>query len=209
MVESMPTARGPVGAERMATERATGRREQILEVATRLFSERGYAATSLEDVADEIGFTKPAIYYYFESKDEILFEIHDRIVQVGLERVRVIRAGEGDPAAKLELVIREHIRRLLDNVDANLVLVREQAALSPERSADIRKRDRAYEREVREIYEEGIAAGVFRDLDPRVAVGSLLAACNWAHRWYRKEGAYGVDDVADMIVKLLKGGYEV
>ncbi|HSG79148.1 MAG TPA: TetR/AcrR family transcriptional regulator [Acidimicrobiia bacterium] len=189
------------------TTKAAGRRSEIIEVATRLFSERGYAATSLEDIAEVIGFTKPAIYYYFGSKDEILFEIHDGIVRVGLERVEAIREAGGNPADQLDQVLREHIARLLDNVEANLVFAREQAALSEDRAADIRDRDRAYERAVRAIYVDGVADGSFKDIDPRVAVGSLLAACNWAHRWYRTGGEYSTDDVADMIVGLLMGGY--
>lgn len=191
----------------MVTTKAAGRRSEIIEVATRLFSERGYAATSLEDIAEVIGFTKPAIYYYFASKDEILFEIHDGIVRAGLDRVEAIRKAGGSPADQLEQVLREHIARLLDNVEANLVFAREQAALSEDRAADIRARDRAYERAVRAIYADGVGDGSFRDLDPRVAVGSLLAACNWAHRWYRPGGEYATEDVADMIVGLLMGGY--
>ncbi|GIU93469.1 MAG: TetR family transcriptional regulator [Acidimicrobiia bacterium] len=192
----------------MTSSKASDRRNQILEVATRLFSERGYAATSLEDIAEEIGFTKPAIYYYFKSKDEILFHIHDRIVQEGLAQIRAIRAQGGSPSQQLEQVLREHMRRLLANVEANLVFAREQAALPADKAALINQQDRRYEEEVREIYREGVKAGVFVDIDPRVAVGSLLAACNWAYRWYRPGGAYRVDDVADMIVNLLRHGYE-
>ena len=191
----------------MVTSKAAGRRSEIIAVATRLFSERGYAATSLEDIAEVIGFTKPAIYYYFASKDEILFEIHDGIVRAGLERVEAIRTAGGSPAAQLEQVLREHIGRLLGNVEANLVFSREQAALSQERAADIRDRDRAYERAVRGIYTDGIAEGAFKNLDARVAVGSLLAACNWAHRWYRAGGEYSTEDVTGMIVGLLMEGY--
>ncbi len=106
-------------------------------------------------------------------------------------------------------MLREHIARLLGSVEANLVFAREQAALSPERAGIIRERDRAYERAVRSIYAEGVASGEFRDLDPRVAVGTLLAACNWAHRWYRPGGAYSVDVVVGMIVGLLMQGYRV
>jgi AcrR family transcriptional regulator len=192
----------------MTTAKSTDRREQILSVATRLFSEHGYAATSLEDVAEDIGFTKPAIYYYFKSKDEILFEIHDRIVAAGLGFVHEVQKQGGDPADQLDSILRAHICRLLDNVDANLVFAREQAALSESRAADIKARDREYEQAVRDIYAAGVDAGEFVDLDPRVAVGSLLAACNWAHRWYRKGGSYSPDDVAEMIVSVLKGGYQ-
>ena len=94
---------------RVAADAATGRKEQIVAVATRLFSERGYAQTSLDDVAAEIGFTKPAIYYWFKSKDDILFAIHDRIVGEAMARVRAIRKSEGPARQQLRAVLAQHV----------------------------------------------------------------------------------------------------
>ena len=184
------------------------RRTQIVRIATRLFSEKGYAQTTLDDVALEIGFTKPAIYHWFDSKDQILFEIHRDIVLPALEELRSIVAGDGSPREKLEAILAAHVRRVLENRDANTVFARESAALSPEKAARIRELDREYEREVRSVYAEGVAAGELTSIDPVVAVGSLLSACSWPSRWFRDDGELGADEVTAMIGSLLAGGYE-
>ena len=159
------------------------RREQILEVATRLFAERGFSGTSLDDVAAEIGFTKPAIYYWFDSKDEILFEIHDRIVAGAMRRVRAIRRSGMPAHGQLVAALRAHAETLLDNIEANLVFDRDQHSLSDDRRRSIRRRERDYERALAEIYRQGIDDGSLRPIEPRLAVGAMLGAINWAYRW--------------------------
>lgn len=183
------------------------RRSQILRIATRLFSQRGYARTTLEDVAAEIGFTKPAIYHWFDSKDQILFEIHRAIVAPALEEVRGIRASGGSPTDQLRRILRAHIDRVLLNADANTVFARESAQLSAERAVEIGELDREYEREVRAVYAAGVAAGEFADIDPVVAIGTLLSACSWVSQWYRPEGTLSAADINDMIGSLLEQGY--
>lgn len=184
------------------------RRTQIVRIATRLFSEKGYAQTTLDDVALEIGFTKPAIYHWFDSKDQILFEIHRDIVLPALDEVRSIVGNGGTPREQLEAILAAHVRRVLENRDANTVFGRESAALSPEKATRIRELDREYEHEVRSVYVNGVAAGEFADVDPVVAVGSLLSACSWLSGWFRKDGPLDADAVIAMIGTLLSSGYE-
>ena len=184
------------------------RRDEIINVATRLFSEQGYAATSLDDIAVVIGFTKPAIYYYFASKDEILFEIHDRIVREALERLRAISTGPGSPRERLEKALESHVRTVLANVAANRVFDRERPELSEDRSRSIARRDREYERLLRDLYGQGVAEGSLRPLEPAVAVGALLGALNWPHRWYRPQRGLSVDELVGQLLSLLAGGSE-
>ena len=183
------------------------RRHQILEVATRLFSERGYRGTTLDDVAEQIGFTKPAIYHWFGSKEEILFEIHRAIVQPALDQVHEITAGGGSPAEQLDQILRSHIARVIANIDANRVFSVEHQHLTAERAAEIRDLDRAYEVAVRAVYSAGVGAREFVDVDPVVAVASLLSACSWVHNWYRPDGPLSAGEVIDMLMVLLGKGY--
>jgi AcrR family transcriptional regulator len=183
------------------------RRSQILRISTRLFSERGYARTTLDEVAGEIGFTKPAIYHWFDSKDQILFEIHRDIVEPALEEVRTIRSAGGRPRDQLQKILAAHVSRVLQNVYANTVFARESAQLSTDRAAEIRSLDAAYEREVRAVYAAGVAAGELADIDPVVAIGSLLSACSWVSQWYRPAGPLSADAVTQMIGSLLADGY--
>ena len=186
--------------------RTTDRREEILEVATRLFSANGYAGTTLDDIAAAIGFTKPAIYYWFRSKDAILYEIHDRIVSASLQRVAEIRKAGGAPQDQLRAVLESHVATLLANREANEVLHREQHELSPARRRSIRTREAAYETELREIHERGVADGSFRPVDSRIAVGAVLGAVNWMYRWYRPRGEMSIAEVTAAVTGLLERG---
>ncbi|MCP3976316.1 MAG: TetR/AcrR family transcriptional regulator [bacterium] len=183
------------------------RRAQILRIATRLFSEKGYARTTLDDVAAEIGFTKPAIYHWFDSKDQILFEIHRDIVEPALEEVRQIRATGGSPTEQLRRILTAHVERVLLNVDANTVFARESAQLTTDRGEEIRSLDGAYEHEVRAVYAAGVAAGEFADIDPVVAIGTLLSAYSWVSQWYRSDGPLTGEAISGMIGTLLESGY--
>ena len=184
------------------------RRAQIIRVSTRLFSEQGYARTTLDDVAAEIGFTKPAIYHWFDSKDQILFEIHRDIVEPALAEVRTIKEAGGQPGEQLSAILRAHVRRVLDNAHANNVFARESVHLADGFAQQIRKLDGEYEQEVRGVYAAGVAGGDFADIDPVVAVGSLLSACSWMSEWFRASGRLSEDEVADMVNRLLAGGYK-
>lgn len=185
---------------------AVDRRDQVVAVATRLFSKQGFAATSLDDVAAEIGFTKAAIYYWFENKDEILFSIHDQIVSEAMARVRAIRAGGGTARDQLDAVITQHVQTLLANVEANTVFDRERHALSVGRQRSINRRDGEYERALREIYAEGVGDGTLRDIDPELAVGALLGAVNWTYRWFRGRSPRRIGEVTSALVDFVEHG---
>tara|TARA_B100000686_G_C16618601_1_gene877897 strand:+ start:132 stop:764 length:633 start_codon:yes stop_codon:yes gene_type:complete len=189
------------------TTQVEDRRSQILRVATRLFSEQGYAITTLDHVADEIGFTKPAIYHWFDSKDQILFEIHREIVESAFFEVKRIRSAGGTPKEQLDEILTAHIHRVLRNADANTVFSRESRYLSPDRAVEIRNIDRAYEKEVREVYVAGVDAGEFFDVDPVVAIGSLLSAVSWIPQWYRSSGPLSAQAVIEVIMGLFANGY--
>jgi AcrR family transcriptional regulator len=175
-------------------------------VATKLFDEKGYRSTSLGEIADVIGFTKPAIYYYFPGKEDILFEIHDRIVEKALRDLQAIVEGPGDPTEKLHSALRTHLVTLFANLDAGAVFYRERGLLAAERERSIRARERKYAQMVESIYAAGIEAGQFRDLDPFVATGAILAACNWAFTW-RHQRDLDVDELIEMLLALLAAGY--
>ncbi|AAZ56832.1 transcriptional regulator, TetR family [Thermobifida fusca YX] len=183
------------------------RRTQIIKVATELFREKGYYATSLDDIADRIGFTKPAIYYYFKSKEDVLFAIVNSIVDEALERFHAIAAGPGSPGERIHALLVEHTRTILRNLDANTVFYNERGLLSPEREREMRKREREYTEIMQRLYAEGVATGELLDVDPTVATATLLGAAIWTYRWYDPEGRLSADEVVEQITRLLLNGY--
>ena len=183
------------------------RRTQILRVATTLFREKGYHRTSLDDIADQVGFTKPAIYYYFDSKEELLFAIVDGVVSGALERVQRIAAQDLSPLGRMNAILVENTRVVLENIDANTAFYNERGLLSPERERMVRDRERAYTTVLRDIYIEGVKAGDLLDIDPNVAISTLLGATIWVYRWYRPNGRLSIDETATSVADLLLNGY--
>jgi TetR/AcrR family transcriptional regulator, cholesterol catabolism regulator len=185
------------------------RREAIVATATSLFTEKGYHETSLGDIADQIGFTKPAIYYYFDSKEDILFSIVENIVESGLERIRLIARRGGSPSERLRDLLAENTRVILENIEANTVFYNSRGLLSADREEGIREREREYTQVVRDLYAEGVAAGEFMDLDPAVATATLLGASIWSYQWFDPRGRLSRDTVANDVADLLMNGFRI
>jgi len=183
-----------------------GRRVEILDVATHLFRAQGYHSTSLDDIAAAIGFTKPAIYYYFASKEDILFTIVSEHVDRALDRVLGIARGPGSALQRMHALLLENGRTVLHNRDVNTVFYDERNALSPEREADMRDRERTYTRVVRDLYVEGVETGEFLDMDATVATATILGASIWSYRWFDDAGPLSVEEVADGVWQLLSVG---
>jgi len=180
------------------------RRTEILHAALRAFRDRGYYATTLEDIADQLGIRKTALYHYFPDKEAILYACH-RESLAELDRIldgarRLDSAGE-----KLAHVIREHVRVMTDTLEGS-PLAFEVTALSPERQKEvIAARDR-YERALRRMIQEGIADGEFRETNAKTAVFAILGAINWIARWYRPDGALQADELGREFADHLLGG---
>jgi TetR/AcrR family transcriptional regulator, cholesterol catabolism regulator len=186
-----------------------GRKAEIVAIATSLFRQNGYYATSLDDIAARMGFTKPAIYYYFESKEDILFTIVDSIAKSALVRIRAIAKREASPADRLHDLLVENTKVLLENLDANTVFYNERGLLSPSRERAIRNREREYTKVVRDLYEEGMNTGDFMEVDLNIVTATLLGASIWTYRWFDVNGPLSIDEVAEEVARILSAGYLV
>jgi AcrR family transcriptional regulator len=187
--------------------RGSARRRQLLDVATRLFYERGYGRTTLQDIADEMGFTKAAIYYYSKNKEELLLDIYEEIVLPATERAREIAAGPESGADRFTELITEHLRTFLANLHVNAVFDVQSNALSPTAKRKVQTWGRDYGTILRDVYVEGVKDGSLRDLPPAIVVNSILGTCNSVHRWLNPNGSIGVDEVLDTVVSILDTGY--
>lgn len=163
------------------------RRTEILHAALRAFRDRGYHGTTLEDIAQQLGVRKTALYHYFPDKEAILYACH----REGLEEVAglVARARlSPSHADQLAYVIREHVRVMTDTLEGSSLAL-EVSALSPAHRAEvIAARDR-YEQSLRDIVRRGVVAGEFRPVEPKLAVFAILGAINWVARWYSPDGS--------------------
>jgi TetR/AcrR family transcriptional regulator len=163
------------------------RRVEILHAALRAFRDKGYHATTLDDIAQQLGVRKTALYHYFPDKEAILHACH----REGLEEVAgIVAAARRRPsfAEQLGHAIREHVRVMTDTLEGSSLAL-EVSALAPRHQAEvIVARDR-YEQALRDIVRRGVAAGEFRAVDPKLAVFAILGAINWVARWYSPAGS--------------------
>jgi len=183
-------------AEREAKRRA------VLRMAARLFNENGFRATSMEDVATALQVTKPTIYHYFASKDEILFEC----VRVGLAQIRegTEKAAErgGTGLERVQDMI--HAYALAMTEDFGICVSRTgDAELSPESRAKFRALKREIDDIMRTIIEDGIEDGSIRVEDPQLATFLVSGAINWIARWFRPDGPRSRAEIADTAVAMM------
>ncbi len=181
------------------------KRKEILQAALRAFRERGYHATTLDDIAVRLDLRKTALYHYFPDKEAILYACH--LESLGeLERLAAAaRSRFARPREQLAYVIREHVRVMTDTLQGS-PLAFEVTALSPVHQREIIRGRDAYERALRDLIEQGIRAGEFRPTDPKLAVFAILGAINWIARWYCPGGPFQAQELGERFAEQLLGG---
>jgi AcrR family transcriptional regulator len=190
------------GDRRAGPREADGsRREHILRAAARAFAEKGYRATSLQEIADEVGVTRPAFYHHFKSKQEILAAI----VDMALERAEatVDQATETDAPATDQL--RDFIRRYVEiNTEHAEVpaLFQSLGELDEEAAESARLRRSAIDHKLAGLIERGVRTGELATPSPRIAAYAILGAANWMHAWYRSGGRLRPDEIAELLADL-------
>lgn len=165
------------------------RRDDVIQAAGRLFANRGYHATSMRDLGNELGILGGSVYAHVASKEELLVEVVQRAGRLFGESAEQAMVSSENPAEQLRALIGGHIGVVLDHRDEAQTFLNEAAALAgSSRRAIIEERDR-YEARFRAVINEGIADGTFRsDLDTDLAATFILSVLNAIERWYRPDG---------------------
>ena len=183
------------------------KREAVLAAAVKSFNEQGFRATSLDDVAASLNVTKPTIYYYFKTKDDILFEC----VRRGLEGIRVaaeaVEAANGTGMERLRALLHDYAVTMTK--DFGMCVIR---TADHELAAQSRAKFRALKREIdetiRRVIEEGMADGSIAPGDPRIVTFTVTGALNWIAKWFDAAGPLTSEQVAEMTVNTLTAGLE-
>lgn len=187
------TARRP-GAERKPREE---RWAELLDVATEVFYQKGYEGASLQEIADRIGILKGSLYYYIQSKEDLLYEVIKEVHEKGLAVVKALAGAPTEPLERLEDVIKGHVEHTCHNLISTAVFLHELSALPPGKREQIIGDDHSYRGVFRELIDEAARNGDIRDdVDPRLAVLSILGSTNWAYRWFQPGGEFSVSLVA-------------
>lgn len=176
---------------------------EIFEKATRLFAERGFAGTSLQDVADEMGISRSALYYYVKSKDELLAKLVTEITEGPAAEMReVADRPDLDPIGKLRAIARLIVVRRATQPARFRLLIRSEAELPADLAKAHETGRKAVLKTLTAIIDVGIVAGQLRPVDPRVAALGVLGQCNWVAWWFHPDGRDSVDAIADQLADM-------
>ena len=182
------------------------RKEQIYSTARSLFSERGYSATTVRDIAREMNMQAGSLYAHIVSKEDVLWEIVSRAAEQFLSAVEPIALSDRQPSAKLRDMVRAHVGVLADNLADATVFLHEWKFLGSERRAVVAAMRNRYESLYRQVIEEGIISGDFASADPKMAALLVLSAVNWMPQWYSPTGPLLPLEVADTFVEMILKG---
>jgi AcrR family transcriptional regulator len=177
--------------------------------AARLFSERGYHGTSMQDLAEALGLQRGSLYAHIGSKQELLFGVVDQGADRFLERGREALGLRAPASTRLRALLSAHVETAIEHLDSATVFLNEWRYLDPElREVIGAKRDR-YEEMVRSIIRDGMVSGEFRtDADVAFAARLVLSAGNWTYTWFRPEGELGPTEIGQRFTELLIRGLE-
>lgn len=183
----------------------SGKREAVLRMAAQVFNERGFAASTLDEVAERLNITKPTLYYYVSSKDEILYEC----VRMGLtmlqEAIQSAGTSGGTALDKLVVAMRKYAE--IVTMDFGMCLIRVgEDPLPLESQRRLRRIKAAIDGEFRELIRQGVDEGSINACDPKITAFALAGALSWIGRWYRPGGALTPAQIAEHFIALLVNG---
>jgi AcrR family transcriptional regulator len=182
--------------------RREAREDQLLETATRLFKEKGYHNTSMQDLADALGLQKGSLYHYIDSKQELLRRLLERATSFLAIQIDEIYDADCPPAEKLRCALENHAVAMMEHLDLVAIYLHEYRNLPPRRSKEALAVRKHYEQVLMQILEDGIASGDFRPVNVKLAVFGLLGMLNWTHQWFSPDGSFSAQEIATVLADL-------
>jgi AcrR family transcriptional regulator len=183
------------------------RRDEIITTAARLFAERGYHTTTLDDIARALGSTKGLIYHYFRSKVELIQQVRRSGIAPVLARLEATAASALPPEHKLRAAIEDYVTVVLFGFERYLVIISDRADTNADigviHERELQEMRRRFMHLFRHIIDEGIEAGVFEPVDPSIAAITLIQAIRGIAHWHRPDGRFSPERVRQEVCSLL------
>ncbi len=180
------------------------KREAVLRIAAEMFNKRGYAATSLDEIAQHFGISKTALYYYVESKPVLLNMCYELTLKLCEEVMVEVLESNASGIEKVETYFRGVIAGVLKT--GPVAIVHEFATLPKDSFSNIHSRARMLDSNLTDIIEAGTADGSIAEVPPKLTELILMGANNWIQRWYNPDGDKTLEEIADCFIFLFING---
>lgn len=183
------------------------KKAEVLRAAAKVFRKKGYHASRIQDVADELGMQKGSLYYYIKTKEDLLSGLVEDILEQSVELLANIQDTTHSPSEKVSLCILSHLKLFHNNIDAFGVFINEDLNLINKNSQkDVFAMMKLYENGWLAIFEEGKAKNEFKQADYKMVVKGILGMLNWSYRWYHVKEGYSIEQVAEIFSDLIING---
>lgn len=181
--------------------------QRLLNVARTLFAEKGFEGTSVQDVVVAAGVTKGAMYHYFSSKDDLLYEIYGRVLRMQMERLEKFVSQEGSVEERLHAAAADVVATTIENLESTTIFFRSLHQLSEEKQKEIRRERRRYHETFRAMVVEGQQSGVFRDdISADLCVDFFFGSVHHLPMWWKPRGRLSGQEVGRSFADLFIAG---
>jgi TetR/AcrR family transcriptional regulator, cholesterol catabolism regulator len=187
---------------------ASNKNEEIAQAAIRLFEKKGYHATSVQDIADEVGLQKGSLYHYISSKEDLLMKITYQSISNFNKTLEKIIELDVPVKEKFAMAVESHFQMLTQNLQMSVVLLREAFSLGEEQRKIIHDSTDLYLQLWTVILDEGVKSGEFQDTNNRLTALAILGSLNWVYRWFNPNGTLSAKEVAQHFSELFLRGIE-
>ncbi|MFT3663871.1 TetR/AcrR family transcriptional regulator [Piscinibacter sp.] len=181
------------------------KRNAVLSTAAQMFNERGFHATSLDDIAARLHVSKPTLYYYVKNKDEILLACVRQGLAMTLEGIEASRRAGGDAVDQLRACMEVYAHIVMQPFGACLIRVGDEQ-LPPDSRKELRRMKAGIDQAFRRLVAQGVEEGSLAPCDPKVTAFVIAGALSWIARWYRPDGDYDAGQIAQRCVQTLLAG---
>ena len=174
--------------------RFSQQRSRVLKAAAHCFNRKGYSGTSLKDVANRLGLTDPALYYYVKNKEELVYLCYVRAADVGREAMQRAVAEGGTGLEQARRYLRYHIEIMVGE-RGPIAIMSEIPSLKPEHRDEVLELSRQHSKNFEDILEAGIADGSIEACDVRMTGNAIMGSINWIPKWF-----HGGEAAADKVI---------
>jgi TetR/AcrR family transcriptional regulator, cholesterol catabolism regulator len=183
-------------------------KHKIVEQSIELFELKGFSETSIQDVVDALGVTKGTFYYYFDSKEQLLMDIHSKYIdELLIKQQQILDHPSKDYKTKLF----ENVELLLKQIKTHgrlaRVFFREMRNLNQDHVMEIKEKRERFRLNLQKIIELGIENGEFRqDLKADIVTFGILGLCNWSYNWFNPNGPVSDDELTEIYIEMILRG---